>query len=527
MAETIPRLAREAAVLHGDKAALVAPTGETIGFRALDALADRFARGLIADGMEPGGKVAIWLPNCFEWVAAAIGAQRAGGTIVPLYFRLQSAEVADIVARANVERMVCSAQLAGQLAGLDLPFLSRTIAVDAAGQLLPGGQVAWEDFLDLGANVPSDALAAREAGVHGDSISDIMFTSGTTGRPKGAVFSHRSAVAAARIMQHYNQTTAADCFCPMGSFAHVGGYKQGWLTGLVSGATIAWGDAFDPASVLELVSRLGITIMPAPPITWQGLLDYRDRDRFDISRLRFVATGGTMIPPELVHRLMSELDVKQVGTGYGMTESCGMDAYTLPHHPAGKVAGLVGTSAPDTELRIVDGAGRDVALGEDGEVLIRNPRLLIGYLGDDDATRPAIDDQGWFHSGDIGRFDREGFLSITDRLKDMYIINGLNVYPAEIERCLETMDGVAQSAVVGVGEEVKGEVGAAFVVRAAGAPVSAAAVIARCRQQLAAYKVPKFVIFVDDLPRNAMGKVLKNALRAGFLEKQLQQKGQS
>lgn len=527
MAETIPQLAREAAALHGDKVALAAPTGETIGFRALDALADRVARGLIADGMEPGGKVAIWLPNCFEWVAAAIGAQRAGGTIVPLYVRLQPAEVAAIIARAKVERVVCPAQLAGQLDGPDLPFPSRIIAVDAAGQPLSGRQIVWEDFLDTGNSVCQEVLAGREAGVNGDSISDIMFTSGTTGRPKGAVFSHRGAVAAARIMQHYNQTTAADCFCPMGSFAHVGGYKQGWLTGLASGATIAWGDAFDPASVLELVARLGITIMPAPPIIWQGLLDFEGRDRFDISRLRFVATGGTMIPPELVHRLMRELQVGQVGTGYGMTETCGMDAYTLPHHPAEKVVGSVGTAAPDTELRIIDSAGRNVAPGEDGEVLIRNPRLLLGYLGDDNAIRPALDAQGWFHSGDVGHFDRDGFLTITDRLKDMYIINGLNVYPAEIERCLETMDGVAQSAVVGVAEAVKGEVGAAFVVRAAGSQVSQESVIAWCRQRLAGYKVPKYVIFADALPRNAMGKVLKNELRAEFQKKQPQKKGQS
>ena len=520
MAETIPQLSREAAGLHGDKPALVAPNGETLSFCALDALADRFARGLIADGMEVGERVAIWLPNCFEWVASAIGAQRAGGTIVPLYFRLQDAEVIDIMRRANVGRVVTTVQLASQ------PLPGKAIVIDAGGAGGAGSHLAWRQFLDSGDCISPSTLAEREAGVNGDSISDIMFTSGTTGRPKGAVFSQRSAVAAARIMQHYNQTTAADCFCPMGSFAHVGGYKQGWLTGLASGASIAWGDAFDAASVLELVARLGVTVMPAPPITWQGILDYPGREAFDISRLRFAATGGTMIPPELVHRLMNELDVKQVGTGYGMTETCGMDAYTLPQHPAEKVVGTVGSVAPDTELRLVDAAGHEVAVGEDGEVLIRNPRLLLGYLDDDDTVRPAIDEQGWFHSGDVGRFDPDGFLIITDRLKDMYIINGLNVYPAEIERTLETMEGLAQSAVVGVEERVKGEVGAAFVVRGPGSPVSEEAVIAWCRERLAGYKVPKYVIFVDDLPRNAMGKVLKNDLRQQFREQQLQQKGQ-
>ncbi len=522
MEETIPQLSREAARRFGDKAAMLAPSGESIGFRDLDSLADRFARALIADGLEPGERVAVWLPNCFEWVAAAIGAQRAGGVLVPLYFRHQSAEIAEILERASVSHVVTDASLAVGLRAMHLPLLRRIVIAGASAS----GDTGWDAFLDSGRQVPDAALHERAGQVTGNSISDIMFTSGTTGRPKGAVFTHRSAVAGAWIMQHYNQADDTDTFCPMGSFAHVGGYKQGWLTGLVSGATIAWGDAFDPASVLELIERLGITIMPAAPITWQGVLDFPARADYDISHFRFVATGGTMIPPELVRRLIAEMAVKQVGTGYGMTETCGMDAYTLPHHQADRLASSVGTAAPDTEMRIAGPDGRDVATGEDGEILIRNPRLLLEYLDDPEATRAAIDRDGWFHSGDVGHLDAEGFLTITDRLKDMYIINGLNVYPAEIERALKSMQGIGQSAVIGVNEPVKGEVGAAFIVRTGGAPVTEDAVRSWCREQLAGYKVPKFVRFVDSLPRNAMGKVLKAELRAAFSQTRDQQKGQ-
>lgn len=514
MADTIPQLAREAAARFGAKAALISPDGRTISFAELDALADRFARALIANGLAEGERVGIWAPNCFEWVAAAIGAQRIAGVMIPLYFRYQTAEVIDILGRASVRCLVCSADQAAQLRGQGTTDL--VVVLNGEEEAGESREICWDEFLRMGDNVSGDELRERESRVDGDTVSDIMFTSGTTGRPKGAVFTHRSAVAAARIMQHYNGATEADCFCPMGSFAHVGGYKQGWLTGLASGASIAWGDAFDAASVLELISRLGITIMPAAPITWQGVLDYPQREQFDISGFRFVATGGTMIPPELVRRLNAELDVAQVGTGYGMTETCGMDAYTRPEDPAEKVAGSVGTPAPDTQIRIVGSNGEEVAAGEDGEILIRNPRLLIEYLDDAEATSAALDEDGWFHSGDVGRFDADGYLLITDRLKDMYIINGLNVYPAEVERTLELMAGVQQSAVIGVPEPVKGEVGAAFVVRSDDAAVTEETVTAWCRQNLSSYKVPKYVTFVDNLPRNAMGKVLKNELRACF-----------
>jgi acyl-CoA synthetase (AMP-forming)/AMP-acid ligase II len=525
MSETIPQLSREAAARFGDRPALIAPDGASLSFRGLDALADRVSAALLADGMAAGERVAIWAPNCFEWIAAAIGIQRVGGVMIPLYFRFHAAEVAGILARAKASYLVCSSDLARQLRASDTAAIRRIVVVEERPGETEGREIGWSAFLKAGDRVGEDALRAREAGVGGETVSDIMFTSGTTGQPKGAVFTHRSSVAAARIMQDYNGAGEADCFCPMGSFAHVGGYKQGWVTGLASGASVAWGDAFDPGAVLDLIARLGITIMPAAPITWQGVLDYPRRGDFDIAHFRFAATGGTMIPPELVRRLNAELDVTQVGTGYGMTETCGMNAYTRRGDPPDKVARTAGMAAPDTEIRIVGADGRDLAAGENGEILIRNPRQLIAYLDDPEATRAAVDEDGWFHSGDVGNVDAEGYLAITDRLKDMYIINGLNVYPAEIERTLELLGGVQQCAVIGVSEPVKGEVGAAFVVRAPGSSLSEGAVVDWCRQRLASFKVPKSVVFVDDLPRNLMGKVLKNELRTAIRENHPQEKG--
>lgn len=503
MTETIPAALRDAARRFGDKPALITPSATPMGFAALCELASAFARGLLADGMMAGERVAIWAPNRAEWVAAAVGAQRAGGVIVPLYARLRGLEVAEVLGRAAVTRLVTT----GELAALLPP--------DARGRLrlivdLDGD---WRGFLSRGAAVSEHALQAREAGVTGDSLSDIMFTSGTTGRPKGAVFNHRSAVAAARGMQIFNGAQPHDVFCPMGTFSHVGGNKQGWLTGILSGAAVCWGDAFDPASALRLIAELGITIMPAAPITWQGILDDPARCDFDISSLRFASTGGTTIPPEIVRRLQTEMQVAQVGTGYGMTETCGMASFTRPDDPIEKVVGTAGQPAPDTEIRIVDSAGNPCPTDEAGEILIRNPRLLLEYLDDPVATREALTDDGWFRSGDVGSFDADGYLRITDRLKDMYIINGLNVYPAEIERCIEQVAGVGECAVVGQPDARKGEVGVAFVVRGPGSALREDDVTEFCRRSLAGYKVPARVAFVDSLPRNAMGKVLKNELR--------------
>jgi acyl-CoA synthetase (AMP-forming)/AMP-acid ligase II len=514
MTDTIPAVLREAAQRFGERPALLTPNAAPMGFAALCDLASAFARALLADGMVAGERVVVWLPNRAEWVAAAVGAQRAGGVIVPLYARLRGLEVSDILERSKATSLVATGELVALLPAADRDRLRRIVCVDAGA--VPAGTVRWRDFLERGRGVSREALAEREAGVTGDSLSDIMFTSGTTGRPKGAVFNQRSAVRSARAMQAYNGAQPADVFCPMGTFSHVGGNKQGWLTGLVSGAAVCWGDAFDPRSALRLIDGLGITIMPAAPITWQGILDDPERAGFDISSLRFAATGGTTIPPEIVRRLQSELRIAQVGTGYGMTETCGLATFTRPDDPVDKVVGTAGQPAPDTEIRIVDAAGGECATGTAGEILIRNPRLLLEYLDDPEATRAALTADGWFRSGDVGSLDADGYLRITDRLKDMYIINGLNVYPAEIERCIEQVAGVAECAVVGLPDDRKGEVGVAFIVRDKAGALREDEVTEFCRRSLAAFKVPARVAFVEQLPRNAMGKVLKTELRQRF-----------
>ncbi len=432
--------------------------------------------------------------------------------------RLRMAEVADIVERARVTRLVCIGQHRGDdypamLRGRGLPRIARVIVLRPGEAQLAGREIAWQDFLDRSAQVSAGQLAEREAQVTGEVISDILFTSGTTGRPKGAMFTHASSVRSGHGMVNFARVTQADCLCPLGPFAHFAGYKGGWVNGLVTGATVCWSEAHDAESLIQAIETLRISVMPAPPVVWQDILDHPGRAHRDLSSLRFIATGSTTIPPALVRRLIAELGVEQVGTGYGLTESGGMTNFARREDPVANICETAGRPAPDAEVRIAAPDGSACAPGVAGEILVRTPRALCCYLDDPEATRAALDEDGWLHTGDVGHVDAEGYLTVTDRLKDMFITNGYNVYPAELEKLMGGIPGVGQCAVLGVPDARKGEVGHAFVVRSGGSAITEAEVLAWCRANIAGYKIPAGITFVDALPRNSQGKVLKQELR--------------
>jgi acyl-CoA synthetase (AMP-forming)/AMP-acid ligase II len=518
MIETVPALLRAAAKKWRDKTALKSMREPPASFGMLDTEADRFAKALIADGMKPNERFGIWAPNMWEWVAAAVGAQRVGATLVPLNSRLRGAEVADIARRAGIRQLVTARESQGSnypvmLRREDIPELRRVIVLHADSTKLGGTELSWDSFLAIGDGVAEEDLRARECAVTGDTVADILFTSGTTGRPKGAVFTHRRTVLTGYGMSRFASMTETDCNCPLGPFAHLAGYKGGWVNGLITGATVCWADAHDRQSVLDAIATMRVTVMPAPPIIWQDILDHPNRADWDTSSLRFAATGSTMIPPRIVQRLMTEMKVTQVGTGYGLTESGGMTNFTRPEDTVDQVAFTSGRPAPDADIRIVGPEGKALSANEAGEILVRTERAMQGYMDDPEATCEALDDDGWLHTGDVGSVDEYGYLRITDRLKDMYITNGFNVYPSEVEKLMSTMPDIAQCAVIGVPESRKGEVGHAFLVRKRGSTIAASEVLTWCKQNIASYKIPAGVTFVEDLPRNSLGKVLKRELR--------------
>ncbi|MCW2662609.1 MAG: long-chain-fatty-acid--CoA ligase [Mycobacterium sp.] len=469
----------------------------------------RAATALIALGVRAGDRVAIWSPNTWHWVVACLAIHHAGAAMVPLNTRYTAAEAGDILARAHAPVLFAMGRFLGadRVAGLDrdaLPALRHIVRVP-----IEADDGTWDEFMAQGSD-PNGlaAVAERAAAVAPDDVSDILFTSGTTGRSKGVMCAHRQSLSASASWAANGKITGDDRYLCINPFFHNFGYKAGILACLQTGATLIPHLTFDPPHALRAIEQHRITVLPGPPTIYQTLLDHPARRDHDLSSLRFAVTGAATVPVVLVERMQSELDIDIVLTAYGLTEANGMGTMCRADDDAVTVATTCGRPFADFELRI-DGA----TPGEAGEVLLRGPNVMLGYLDDPAATAAAIDADGWLHTGDIGAVDKAGNLRITDRLKDMYICGGFNVYPAEVEQVLARMEAVADAAVIGVPDKRLGEVGRAFVVTRPGSNLDEQSVIAYTREHLANFKAPRSVRFVDELPRNAGGKVVKPQLR--------------
>ncbi len=464
----------------------------------------RAAAALIALGVQPKDRVAIWSPNTWHWVVACLAIHHAGAAMVPLNTRYTAGEAADILARTGAPVLFAAGRFLGadRAAGLDRPGSQALPALRHIVRIpIEADDGNWDDVMSRVSDL--DAVPARAASVTPDDVSDILFTSGTTGRSKGVLCAHRQSLSASASWAANGKITSDDRYLCINPFFHNFGYKAGILACLQTGATLIPHLTFDPLRALQAIERHRVTVLPGPPTIYQTLLDHPARRDYDLSSLRFAVTGAATVPVVLVERMQSELDIDIVLTAYGLTEANGMGTMCRPEDDAVTVATTCGRPFADFELRI----------DESGEVLLRGPNVMLGYLDDPESTAAAIDPEGWLHTGDIGVVDEAGNLRITDRLKDMYICGGFNVYPAEVEQVLARMDGVADTAVIGVPDERLGEVGRAFIVAGPGAALDEESVIAYSREHLANFKAPRSVRFVDALPRNAGGKVVKSELR--------------
>ncbi len=495
------------------------PSGEVrLTYRQLADVAVRATRAAIAAGIEPGDRAAIWAPNMHQWIGAALGVLGAGGVIVPINTRFKGAEAAYVLGKSRAKLLFTVTDFLDtdyvamlRDANEDLPALEGIVVLRGP---VPDGAISAQDFMAGGDAVPEADARARMQAVKGDDLSDIIFTSGTTGRPKGVMTTHAQTLRVYEAWTDVIGLRRGDRYLIVNPFFHTFGYKAGWLSCLLRGATIVPFQVFDVPKVLERVAEEQISVLPGPPTLLQGILDQPGRDEYDLSPLRLTVTGAAAVPVRLVERLREEMTFETIITGYGLTETTGTACMCRHDDDPETIANFSGRAIPDTEVLVVDDDGNEVPRGQPGEVVVRGYNVMLGYFEETDETAATIDAAGWLHTGDIGVMDERGYLKITDRKKDMFIVGGFNAYPAEIENLLLRNDALAQVAVVGVPDERMGEVGLAYVVPRPGAAVDPDELIQWARGEMANYKVPRRVEIVDELPLNASGKVLKYELRA-------------
>lgn len=479
--QTIPELVASAADRFGDSEAVVdGPL--RLSFTELVARI-RCAAGAFADlGIEKGDRAAIWAPNSAEWIISAFGLLTAGGVLVPVNTRFKTDEAGDIITRSGAKAVLVQQGFLG---------------VDYTA---PGGVPVIDlksDFLSSGAPF-SRPVASTD-------ISDIIFTSGTTGRPKGVMMHHAQNLRLYEEWCDLADLRPGDRYLMVNPYFHTFGYKAGLVASFIRGATMLPVSVFDVDRVVELIATERITMLPGPPTLYHSLLSLPDKSK--LATLRAGVTGAADIPVELIRRVHEELPFQTLATGYGLTEA-GTVTLSRPGDSFTDIATTAGVACDGVEMRIAD----------DGEVLVRGYTVMQGYLDDPAATAETIDDDGWLHTGDLGTVDDAGRLRIVGRKKDMFIVGGFNAYPAEIEGFLLEHPDVAQAAVIGVPDERMGQVGKAFIVArtpvdGAGAPLDGDGLIAWCRDRMAGFKVPRYVEFLDELPLNATGKVMKDRLQ--------------
>lgn len=475
-----------------------------------------FGASLVASGIQPGDRVSIWMPNCAEWIISCLGLLWCGAVLVPINTRFKGEEAADILQRSGAELLLTVSNFLGndyvqmlRGTGIDLQKLDTVVTI---GDGAPQTAVPWDEFLTRATTRTQREAERRAESVAPDDPSDILFTSGTTGAPKGVVMTHGRTLHTASDWVRMTDLCAQDRYLMVNPYFHMFGLKAGILACVSSGAAMFPEPVFDVGHVLARVADEAITVLPGPPTLYQGILDNAKSHLFDLSSLRLAVTGAADIPIDLIRRIHDELPFSRVISGYGLTEA-GTVTGTSPDDGLETIATTVGSPRPGFDLQVVDDTGTEVASGQTGEVLLRGPSVMSHYLDNPEATQHVLSSDGWLRTGDLGRLNENGNLQIVGRAKDMIIVGGFNVYPAEVESIMLRHPDIRRVAVIGIPDSRLGEVGMAYVVAAPGSRVSGDDICNWCRERMANFKVPRRVEIVEELPINATGKVLKEELR--------------
>lgn len=492
-----------------------------IEYQELECYVKPIAKALLAADISKGDRVAIWAPNSIDWVLSALAIHLCGAILVPLNTRMKGTEAAQILNESQCELVLC----VGRFLSEDYPVLLDTDALSSKVSivLLPHQEtsairstIPWLQWLSGGSRISDQVLAQRIASVDPDDTADILFTSGTTGKPKGAMCNHSATLNVYREYATQLDYRPDENYLIINPFFHAFGYKAGWVSALLAGCTILPEQIFEPGRIFERIAKDKVNILPGPPTLYTSLLNDERLASADLSSLRTAVTGSSSVSPTLVARMRKELGITQVVTAYGLTECGGVATMCSVLDSAEVIAQTSGRPLPNCELAILSPSNEKCSYGEIGEICVRGKHVMQGYWLQPEATKSAIDELGWLHTGDLGMLDADGNLHITGRLKDMFICGGFNCYPAEIEAIIETHPDVAHVAVIGVPDERMGEVGCAFVVAKNQNDIDEATFISWCRANMANYKAPRYVRQISKLPVNASNKVLKHELAALF-----------
>ncbi len=520
--KTIPQALERSVQQFWDREAIVCGA-HRVTYATLVDQVNSAARAFLASGVAKGDRVAILAPNSERWPVCSLALASIGAVLVPVNTRLKGPEIRHILRTSETSRIVVEEGFLGNsyVAMIlddespidDRERLSDLEEIIVFAEATRDGVTSFNEFLGRAAAVSDELLARAKAGVGPEDVSDIIFTSGTTGRPKGAVLRHFQTVALYTTWADIAGVQPGEGFLGVNPFFHCFGYKAGLLASVIKGATMLPVATFDAERTMQLIEAERASIVPGTPTLYISMLDHPERGRYDLSSLRVAVTGGSVVPTALLQRMRTELGFKTIINAYGLTEACGYVTSCRQGDPDEVISKTSGRPVEGVEVRIVGTDGDTLPPGDVGEVFVRGYNLMAGYYKDAENTAKAIDADGWLHTGDVGFQDAAGNLTITDRTKDMFVIGGYNAYPAEIEQVIMRHESVSDVAVIGVPDPRMGEVGRAYVVLRPDGHLSEDELIAFCRGRLANYKVPRSLRVVDALPRTGTGKVDKVTLR--------------
>ena len=505
-------------------------------FADLKAKADAFAAGLIALGLERGERIGIWSPNSAEWALTQFAAAKAGLILVTINPAYRVSELEYTLNKVGVKALVAAhafrtsdylgmveslapeirVSTPGALAAKALPHT--TILIKVGGPARPG----WFDFEEIAPLAKPEhvaALAALEPTLKNTDAINIQFTSGTTGLPKGATLSHRNILNNGYFVGRAIGLTAGDRLCLPVPLYHCFGMVMGNLGCVCHGAAMVYpSEAFEPLAVLQAIEQERCTGLFGVPTMFIAELGHADFDRFDLSSLRTGCMAGSPCPVEVMKHVIERMHMKDVTIAYGMTETSPVSFQTGEDDPLERRVSTIGRVQPHLECKIVDEHGEPVSRGIAGELCTRGYSVMLGYWDDPEKTAEAIDVDGWMHTGDLATIDDAGYGNIVGRIKDMVIRGGENIYPREVEEFLYRHPKIEDVTVVGVPDERYGEELCAWIRLKTGEAASAEEIVAFCRGQIAHYKIPRHIRFVDAFPMTVTGKIQKFLIRKQMIE---------